>query len=170
MTAFRATYSDWKLVKTRGVVQVVMEVPLAEADAAYDVLGGMPNPANETWFGIAPINLHRPAKETKQVDDLPQATSSSVNHKPPAGTKRSWEDLQPQQQAGIRCGEPTFVAFLKEQYRNEWRGTDGAAECVRFICGVHSRVELGTNQKASVIWHQLDCEYRAWLAGERVGA
>lgn len=55
MTAFRATYSDWKLVKTRAVVQVVMEVPLSDADAAYEVLGGMPVHGNERWFGIAAL-------------------------------------------------------------------------------------------------------------------
>jgi hypothetical protein len=38
------------------------------------------------------------------------------------------------------------------------------------ICGVNSRVQLGTEQKARVIWHQLDSEYQAWLAKERIGA
>ncbi len=53
--AFKATYSDWKLVKTRGVVQVIFEVPLADSDTAYEILGGMPNHANERWFGIAAL-------------------------------------------------------------------------------------------------------------------
>jgi len=144
--AFRATYADWKLIKTRGVIQVVMEVPLADSDAAYDVLGGMPNPANETWFGIAPIKLG---------PDKPEA-------------KRDWRDLQPQQQAGIRCNEPTFVAFLKESRPDDWRESTSAAKCVRLICNVHSRVELGTNHAARVIWHQLDTEYQAWKLLEAV--
>jgi hypothetical protein len=41
--AFRGTYADWKLVKTRAVVQIVFEVPLEDSDAAYEILGGMPN-------------------------------------------------------------------------------------------------------------------------------
>ncbi len=81
---------------------------------------------------------------------------------PTAGAKRDWRDLQPQQQAGIRCGEPIFVAYLKEVYPHEWRETGDAAECVRLICGVHSRVELGTNNKARVIWHQLDEQFTTW--------
>ena len=36
--AFRASYSDWKLIKTRSVVQIVFEVPLEAADEAYQVL------------------------------------------------------------------------------------------------------------------------------------
>lgn len=142
--AFRATYSDWKLIKTRGVVQVIFEVPLADHDVAYQVVGGMPT-SNERWFAIAPINL---AKE------------------PFEKARRKWNELQPAQQAGIRCDEPRFVAFLIENYPDDWHESQDAAACVRLICAVHSRVELGTNQKARVIWHQLDSAYQAWLAME----
>ena len=51
--AFSATYSDWKVIKTRQVVQIVLEVPLKAADHAYNVLGGMPNFESEKWFGVA---------------------------------------------------------------------------------------------------------------------
>lgn len=154
--AFQATFSDMKLVKTRQVAQLIFEIPLADFDAAYEVLGGMPNSAHERWFGIAAINGGGPRQDNPQPR--------------PDGGKRDWKDLQPQQQAGIRCSEPTFVAFLKESRADEWAESADAAECVRLICGVRSRVELGINQKARVIWHQLDSEYQAWLARERVGA
>lgn len=144
--AFRATYSDWKLIKTRGVVQVIFEVPLADHDVAYQVVGGMPNSSNERWFAIAPLDLTR-----KHIDVKP---------------KREWKELQPAQQAGIRCGEPRFVAFLIENYPDDWHESQDAAACVRLICAVNSRVELGTNQKARILWHQLDSAYQAWLAME----
>ncbi len=167
MTAFKATYSDWKLIKTRGVVQVVMEVPLAEADAAYDVLGGMPNPANETWFGIAPINLNQPAKEKPVTSPIrTPARPRSDTDKHQVGAKRDWRDLLPAQQAGIRSDEPSFTAFLKENHPDDWHEASEAAECIRLICGVTSRAYLSTNQKARVIWHQLDTEYQAWKALE----
>lgn len=143
-SAFRACYSDWKLVRTRQVVQIVMEVPLADADTAYEILGGMPNSAKERWFGIASI---RPTAPTPQLE------------KP----KRDWRDLGPAQQAGIRCEEPTFAAFLKENHPDDWHeaGAD-AAECVRLLCQVSSRSELATNHRARVIWKQLDDEFAAW--------
>jgi hypothetical protein len=156
MTAFRATYSDWKLVKTRGVVQVVMEVPLAEADAAYGVLGGMPNSANEQWFGIAPIKLPVPAKET----------AAKPEPLPTARAKRDWRDLQPPTQAGIRCEEPAFEQFLKEERQDDWAEAQSSRDAVCLICGVQSRSELATNQKARVIWHQLDSQFQAWKALE----
>lgn len=146
-SAIRATYSDWKLVRTRQVIQLVFEVPLADADAAYEVIGGMPNPSNERWFGIAPLDL----------------TKKHINAKP---EKRDWRDLTPQQQAGIRCEEAAFVHFLKEYHPDDWHETQDTADCVRLICGVTSRSELETNQKARVIWHQLDQQYAAWKALE----
>lgn len=146
--AFRGTYADWKLVKTRGVIQVVFEVPLADADQAYDVLGGMPNAAKEGWFGIAALK-----------DGEPQLVERTP-------VKRDWRDLRPPQQAGIRCADPTFVAFLKEQRPDDWHEAQDAAECVRLICVVTSRSQLETNQRARVIWKQLDDQYQAWKAME----
>lgn len=145
--AFMACYSDWRLVKTRAVIQVIFEVPLADADTAYEVLGGMPVHANERWFGIAAI-------DTTKAE--PQ--------------RRNWRDLPPAQQAGIRCDEPSFASFLKEQRSDDWKESPDAVDCVYLICGISSRAELGTNHKARVLWHQLDTEYQAWLAKERVGA
>lgn len=146
--AFRGTYSDWRLVKTRGVVQIIFEIPLAEADAAYQILGGMPDTSKERWFGVAALGSE-PAPDSDK-----------------SGTKRDWRDLGPAQQAGIRCGEPVFIAFLKEQRADDWHEAKEAAECIRLICGVTSRSELGTNQKARVIWKQLDDQFGAWKALE----
>lgn len=101
-------------------------------------------------------------KEAMQKKTLPQPDDM----RPPAGARRRFEDLQPQQQAGIRCSEPIFIAFLKETRPDDWHEAEDAAACVRLICDVHSRVELGTNPKARVIWNQLDLAYQAWKALE----
>ena len=71
--AFRGTYSDWRLVKTRGVVQVILEIPLADADMAYQILGGMPDASRERWFGIAPLSGAL-LKSQPVVDTLPAGT------------------------------------------------------------------------------------------------
>ena len=160
MTAFRATYADWKLIKSRSVVQVIFEVPLHEADAAYEVLGGMPAPAAEQWFGIAAL--------TKEVghEVIAAQTASPRRLDKPAGAKRDWRDLPPAQQAGIRCEEPSFEAFLKEERSDDWHESQDAAECVRLICGVSTRADLGTNHKARVIWTQLNSQFEAWKVRE----
>jgi hypothetical protein len=161
MTAFRATYSDWKLIKTRGVVQVVMEVPLADADAAYDVLGGMPVHGKERWFGIAALK-----STAEEAHATPRQDSPPKQSHPDGARRMDWSDMQPAAQAGIRCGDPVFWAFLNETRPYRITHTLEASEAVREMCGVTSRSELGTNHKARVIWKQLDDQFSAWKALE----
>ncbi len=58
--AFSAVYSDWKLIKTRGVVSISFEVPLEAAGHAYNVLHGMPGFAEEKRFAIARLKKDAP--------------------------------------------------------------------------------------------------------------
>ena len=104
-------------------------------------------------------------------DELPVQSAEAAQPRQeskssPAG-KRDWRDLQPQQQAGIRTNEPSFAAFLRETRPDDWHECgDDPAECIRLICGVNSRAMIGVNQKARVIWHQLDIAYQAWMQVE----
>ncbi len=106
-----------------------------------------------------------PAKEvmpvtSRQLSEPAVARPELEN--PPARAKREWRDLLPAQQAGMRCEEAAFVHFLREVRPEDWHETQDTADCVRLICGVESRSELNTNQRARVIWHQLDEQYQAW--------
>jgi hypothetical protein len=167
-TAFKATYSDWKLVKTRGVVQIVFEVPLAEADDAYELLGGMPIIAKERWFGIAaiksPEQKEAPAKPRQKL--LPDAPTGGAKRE-----KMDWRDVRPAAQAALRCDKPEFWAFLREEH-GYYSASDpeSAASAVRHICVVKSRAEFSTDHRKRVLWKQLDDQFQAWLAKERVGA
>jgi hypothetical protein len=111
-TAIKATYSDWKLVKTRGVVQIVFEVPLAEADSAYELLGGMPITANERWFGIAAIKQEAAAKPRQ---DAPQ-------HSRPDGAKRmDWRNMQPAAQAPGLHSLASVLHLRRDRYGSRSR-------------------------------------------------
>lgn len=95
----------------------------------------------------------------QHVDAQPQ----SGLDKPRTGAKHmEWRELQPAAQAGIRCDDPVFRKFLEEQDGCPASNADEAANIVRFLCGVESRAELGTNHKARVLWHQLDEHFLAW--------
>jgi len=87
-----------------------------------------------------------------------QITPKSDRVKP---GKRDWRDIQPSQQAGIRCEEPVFAAFLREKYSDEWHEAPNGADCVRLICGVESRSQLNDGP-SRVIWHQLDEQFQGW--------
>lgn len=52
--AIRATFSEWRMVKGRKVLQMVMEVPLEHQEQVGRVLG-YPQPDVDLWVGIARI-------------------------------------------------------------------------------------------------------------------
>jgi hypothetical protein len=150
MTAavFKATYSDFKLVKTRGVVQVIFEVPLHDSDAAYKVLGGMPDAATERWFGIARLTA------------VPQAAQArEPNSAPPARGRKSWDEMSPAQQAGILCADKSFQKFLR--VKDELAAT----ERIRFSLNVTSRRHIPDD---SPEWRELVSRYRTWQLAAQV--
>jgi len=56
---------------------------------------------------------------------------------------------------------------LQEQHPDEWHETLDADFCLKLICNVQSKRDLQVDQRARMIWHQLDSEFQAW---RRVGA
>jgi hypothetical protein len=161
--AIRAVFADWKLVKTRSTVQLVFEIPIEESDAAYDVLGGMPQPSQERWFGIAAIKEAVPALP-------PPEAPEPVTQPRPARDRREWRGMPPSTQAAIRGDEPAFIEFLKAERPDDWHeAASDPAECVRLICGVGSRRDLDRTHSIAerAKWFQLDDAYQAWL---RIGA
>jgi hypothetical protein len=146
--AIQATFSDVKLIRSRKVCQLVLEIPLEQADAALSTLGGIPQPHSERWVALARLNGHAPEPK-------------------PDKEKQRWECLKLSMQAGIRCEEPAFQRFLRENYnRGHMRSiqnADDAALDVRWICGVDSRRGLNTDPEAARKWTDLDRSYQAWL-------
>lgn len=79
--------------------------------------------------------------------------------------KLDWRDVQPAAQAGIRCAEPIFWAFLREELNMRDEGSaDNAASFVRKHCKVNSRAHFNTNPAAKAVWQSLDNQFQAWKA------
>jgi hypothetical protein len=136
--AFQATYSDWRVIKGRKVVQVVFEVPIETADLAYKVVGGMPHPGNEAWFGIAKIDPRQQQEEQAASSKAPVPTAQPRQSHPAGATYA--------QRLGIACSQPGFWRFLEEAKLQakpyaKIVSEDEAADVVRFICDVKSRTE-----------------------------
>ena len=129
--AIKATFSDWRPVKTRKVLQLIFEVPLEQTELAMKALG-VPQPDQETWCAIA---LLRP--ETK-----------------PEKPQRHWDQLKPSQQAGIACDDPRFQKWAN------CPNAEDAAVFVRDVCGVASRAELDVNRDACFVWGKLYADFR----------
>jgi hypothetical protein len=143
--AFKATFSDFRLIKGRKVVQFVFELPVEQADHALEVLGGVPRPDIEAWAGIARINpkatsAERPAEESEPKE------------------RRAFTSLPLAQQAAMKCNDAAFARFLFERYD----ATD-PAEYVRKTCGVTSRREIAKGTPAGTVWIELLAEFDVWM-------
>ena len=90
-----------------------------------------------------------------EVDDNEQP----VKHEKP---KTRFNDKPLSVQAGIRCSDQRFHAFLR--HRGAACNSDPveqAAAYVRWLCDVKSRSDIGDNM-AGVKWEALDSEYLSW--------
>jgi hypothetical protein len=79
-----------------------------------------------------------------------------------------WRDLGATRQAGIRCNDPVFWAYLREQWGLKVDDEADAAGAVRGACGVTSRSDLGKvgQGEARLRWLNLDNQFQAWKAKE----
>lgn len=124
--------SELKMVKTRSVLQIVIEVPLEMAPKVTATLG-WPVPGNETPVAIARLNTFKE----------PKAPKGSLA-----------------QQAGILCGDVRFAKFLEETHPHI-EAVD-TAEAVRTICGVLSRAEFDSDPAAGQRWRCLKGQFEGW--------
>lgn len=154
--AFVGAYADWKLIKTRSVIQIVLEVPVEQADRAYQVLGGMPAPGAETWCAIARL-VNDSSKPSIAVD--PERMQPDRPHSP---RKPVAADKKLAQQAGICCNDPVFWRFLTEVYTYAPASEPDAAEAVRDLCGIGSRKELIPGSPAASQWMKIESRFTAW--------
>jgi hypothetical protein len=153
---FKATFSDFRLVKTRSCAQLIFEVPIEEADAALQTLGGLPRAATEVWAGIARIDPKNPAPEPRNAPDKASAPKE----------RRPFNSLALPAQAAMRCNEPEFQRFIADRLYgpgNDVRvESPMAASEVRHICGVTSRSMISIAGESGRKWLALDAEYLEW--------
>jgi hypothetical protein len=150
--AFKATFSDFRLIKGRKVAQLIFELPIEGCDAALEAMGGVPQPHEERWAAIARIDLNAPETTPRRaVEHYRQAM-------------RPFSELPLPQQAALRCQDMDFRRFLRTEKNGESvNDLASAAEFVRDYCDIGSRAELAVSDKAARDWVKLDGEYRAWM-------
>ncbi len=138
----RGTFSDYKLIKTRKVVQIIVEVPVEQQAQVFAALG-FPMPDSETWVAVARLDPEAatPAPEAPEKDKVPFRDR-----------KLSW-------QAGVRCGDMRFLEFLEGRFGDF---TGDPAEFVRTHCAVTSRKELDTVFGAGQAWEALNAKFERW--------
>ena len=82
---------------------------------------------------------------------------------------KTWSELDPVTQAGMRCKEPVFWAFLREGGFTfaKIQDEEAAARVVRDVCQIESRRDLGTDPRAQATWHDIENLFAAWKGRDR---
>ncbi len=144
--AFQGDFADFKLVKTRSVVQLILEFAIEEGPELVRAFG-LPQPGSPIKLAVARLAV------------APQIEAAA--NQPYQNGKRAWADLTPTQQSAIRCNELPLQRFLSEVGDADVQDAKKAADYVRFACGVSSRAELA--YKNANLWRDLEARYQAWL-------
>jgi len=137
--AFAGTYSDLRFVKSRKVAQVVIELPIEQANRFLQAFGA-PDPSSESWVAIARLN-HAPETEEAVEPEKP---------------RRQWDSLRPSARAAILCGETAFLAFLKVKSKEE------ADAKIKQHCGVSSKRELDQDETKQMMFRTIESKFEAW--------
>tara|TARA_B100001057_G_C22859775_1_gene954032 strand:- start:2466 stop:2906 length:441 start_codon:yes stop_codon:yes gene_type:complete len=134
----KGTYSDYKLIKTRGVISVSVEFPIEQAEEFVRMFG-MPKLDTEKWVALAGLN-------------------EEVIH-------RNEDVVRTIQQAGMLCKEINFGRFLKNQ-KNMLdvipEKEDTIAKGLRAILGIQSRTDFHNDNNALIAFNRLKSEYETW--------
>jgi hypothetical protein len=164
------TYSDFKIIRSRKVAQLIIEVPIEQAQALITALG-LPNPAEETWVAVARLKPQTPAKEEtpptasyERLRALPEDGSDFIVEKPTASVEphRRFEELPYSQQAFLRCYDMGFRDFLRNEGHGPVPDAEAAAAVVRYLCGVKSRADIRPGTEAEKLWLRLNTKYMFW--------
>lgn len=158
--AMQAEYVDYKNIKTRGVLQIHLEIP-AEHAMEFLTAFGMPSPSQKiaiTVLNVAPqmVSIKDGAFASADLKDKLEA---SVEHEKAKGGKLA-------QQAGILCNEVAFWTFCNEKLDHYTKAKDEptAAQILRDWCLVGTRRELDHNPEAARKFLDLRASYNAWAS------
>lgn len=160
--AFLATYSDWKLIRTRQCVQLVFELPLHDADKAYNALGGMPNSGAEVWCGISRIDPNKIGAGPPKEED--RATPS--DHPPPNSRKPVAPEKRLTVRAAILSNDPLFQRYLRI-IGNVVENDASAAAYIREFCQVVSRKDILPGTKAAIRLDSLESAFIGWRDADK---
>lgn len=159
--AFQATYSDFKLIRSRKVVQIILEVPLENSATVLSALGGMPNPGEEIWVGVAKLDLSKlqsgaSAPGEAMAESPPGKAVASRQHKPVAPERRLTV------RAGILCSDPVFRKWLGEICRKRDVTENEAAIFIRTECDVPSRKDITPGSEAALQFEKMEGAFLGW--------
>ena len=134
----QGTYADFKIVKTRNVAQMIIEIPLETAQEAINIFG-VPTPSLEQWVAVAVLHSNVVQKNEDAVNAI--------------------------KQAGMLCKSESFGRFLQTKFVSEVLPDqpESIADGLRKVLGIKSRTEFHENDDARIAFNRIKGEYDQWL-------
>jgi hypothetical protein len=129
-----ATYSDIRIIKSRKVLVISVEVPLENFNKAMQVLDGAPMPDRETWVFLGRLDRTVARQQT--------APEPVIEPSPASRPKKAWPELSATQRAALLSDDHRFRAWLVAKGRISHPTEDDTVAYLRRICG-GSRGNLG---------------------------
>lgn len=147
-SAIAGTFADFKIIKTRSVLQIVVEIPIEQGQAALELLG-IPQPGAEIPVAIA--RLIAPPKVVVDHDKSSRAKEIYA-------TKDSMEKAVTR--AAILCEDREFMGWLTHCLGRRIDSPVAAAEELRRMVGVNSRSQIGASGVAYNEFLKLETTFR----------
>ncbi len=135
------TFADFKTVKTRSVVQIIVEVPIERGKQVVEAFG-FPQPGAEI-----PVAVTRFVEDAVPVQPEPEK---------PTRPGRPFADMPPSQQAGMLCTDKEFQKWAAPQSPTE----DYARLVILHTCRIDSRRELDCSDAAHGRWDTMLAQFR----------
>jgi hypothetical protein len=154
MTEYRGisgTYSDFKLVKTRGVVQVIIEFPIEEGNQVLESLGGLPIAGKEEHVSLGLRSKLMDIAEGRATGPDRHANLSLVG-------KQRYAAADDMERARIRS-----IMLAKDPQFLAWAGGTTEAGARDFICErcrILSRSRIATEPWAYEAFLKLELEFQ----------
>jgi len=155
--AIAGVYADLRQVKSRGVWQLVIDVPAEKVEGMVELFG-MPRQDEPTWLGIARLKVSPEALDQAAPDHAATGSTPAEPKQPVASgetkERRPFHTLPLPQQVALRCADRAFQAWvaMQEGASADVSGEDLAARYVRYACGVDSRALILPGSVAADKW------------------
>ncbi len=134
-SAISGTFSEYQMVKSRGVLVLKVEVPLESQSAVFAALG-YPLPGEEIWVAVARLG-GKPAEQSGQDLDTPsRSESGKVRFRALPGGEKTVV------RAALLAKDLDFQMWVAADTE------DDAATYIREQCGVASRKEFASDSAA----------------------
>lgn len=157
--AIAGDYADFKLVRTRKVCQVIIELPIEKATEVFATIGA-PDPAGNKPCAVALLNKIAPVVGVEPGGDSVPSIAA-----PPGPKKQKWT---PAQRAWQLTSNAEFWAFASSfaGMGGPIQSGDQANAWLRHMLGIDSRSVLDENSalgdSARVKFSTIEGQFKAW--------